>query len=66
MKRIGCLVIALLMMAVAAEAQPPPPDSGNRRRRRTAAETMDVFDLLRKLRHKEAEAQANPGTIASR
>ena len=47
------------MMAVAAEGQSPPPNGDDRQ---TApdppAETVDVFDLLRKLRHKETGAQS--------
>ena len=59
MKRIFCLVIALLMTAVAAAAQSPPPDEDHKQA--VAPDppeaTMDVFDLLRKLRHKDADAQ---------
>ena len=54
--RLGCLIVTLLVMAAPAAAQPPVPDSA----RQPAApdtETMDVVDLLHKLRHKEGEAQ---------
>jgi Omp85 superfamily domain len=62
MKRVGRLMIALLMMAVTAEAQSAPPD-GNHVQAVTPdppAETMDVFDLLRKLRNKGPDAQPEP------
>ena len=46
------------MMAVAAEGQSPPPNGDDRQAAPDPpAETIDVFDLLRKLRHKEAGAQ---------
>jgi hypothetical protein len=61
MKRLGCLVIALLMMAVAAEAQSPPSDGDHRQAAPDPpVETMDVFDLLRKLRHKGSDPQPEP------
>ena len=46
-------------MAAPAAAQPPVPDSDPEQAvaPAPAAETIDVFDLLRKLRHKEADAQ---------
>ena len=62
MQRIGRLVIALLVIAVAAEAQSPPPD-GDRTQEVApdpSAETIDVFDLVRKLRNKEPDAQTEP------
>ena len=60
MKSIGRVVIAILMMAVAADAQPPPPDGDQGQAVAPAppAEMVDVFDLLRQLRNKGAEAQA--------
>ena len=58
-ERLGGFIIAVLVMAAPAAAQPaaaqpaaPAPAP--------AAETIDVFDLWRKVRHKEAEAQAQP------
>jgi len=63
MKRLGCFTVAILMVAAAAGAQPPPP---NDPKQAAAApptvddEKMDVFDLVRKLRKKDAEAQAEP------
>ena len=53
---IGRLVMAILVMAAPAAAQPPEPDSAQQQPAAPAEET-DVFDLLRKLRHKEANAQ---------
>jgi outer membrane protein assembly factor BamA len=52
-------MITMLMMTAPAAAQPPPPDADREQMvaQPPAAETMDVFDLLRKLRHKEADAQ---------
>ena len=44
-------------MAVAAEGQSPPPSGADRQTRRSA-ETTDIFDVWRKLRHKEADPQA--------
>ena len=58
--RLVCLIATILMTAAPAAAQPPPP-VGEREQaaaQAPAAETMDVFDLVRKLRHKEADAQA--------
>ena len=54
-----CLIITILMMAAPAGAQPPPSD-GDREQAvaQAPAETKDVFDLLRELRHKEGDAQA--------
>ena len=60
MKRITSLLIALLMMAVAADAQSPPPDRDPKQAADPAAETIDIFDLLRKLRHKGADAEPEP------
>lgn len=61
LKGIGCLVLGLLMMTMAAQAQSPPPDEDRTQAAPDPpAETMDVFDLLRKLRHKEGDAQAEP------
>ena len=58
MRRIASLVAALLMMAVAARAQSPPADGDPRQAAPDPpAETMDVFDLLRKLRNKGPDAQ---------
>jgi hypothetical protein len=57
--RLGCLIITILLMAAPAVAQPSPSD-GDREQavaQAPAAETVDVFDLLRKLRRKEGEAQ---------
>ena len=52
--RLLCLVIAILMMAAPAVAQPPSPDNDREQAvAQSPAETMDVFDLVRKLRHKE-------------
>ena len=48
--------MAILVMAGPADAQPPATDSAPQQAA-PATETMDVFDLWRKLRHKEAEAQ---------
>jgi hypothetical protein len=59
LQSIGCLVVALLMIPVAVAAQSPAAN-GDRSQAVAPdppAETMDVFDLLRKLRHKEADAQ---------
>ena len=57
--RLGCLVTAILIMAAPAAAQPPAPaaDKEQAAAQPPAEETVDIFDLLRKLRHKEAEAQ---------
>ena len=61
LKSIGCLVVAFLMMAVGAAAQSSPPDEDRGQAAQDEAEeTMDVFDLVRKLRHKDAQAQAEP------
>jgi outer membrane protein assembly factor BamA len=49
--------MAIFVMAAPTAAQPPAPDSARQQAAAPAAETMDVFDLLRKLRHKEADAQ---------
>ena len=58
--RIVCLAIVILMMPVAADAQSSPEDGkeGQAVAPAPPEETMDVFDLWRKLRHKEADAQA--------
>ena len=56
--RLPCLIITILMMSASAVAQPPPPDSDPEQA--VAQETVDVFDLLRKLRHKDGDAQAEP------
>ncbi len=60
LKRIGCLVVGLLMMPVAVAAQPPAANGDGSQAVAPALplETMDVFDLLRKLRNKETDAQA--------
>jgi hypothetical protein len=68
LQSIGCLVVALLMIPVAVAAQSA---AANGERSQAVApdplaETMDVFDLLRKLRHKEADAQTESWDIASR
>ena len=57
--RLGCLIITILVMAAPSAAQPADPDSDREQAvaPAPAAETIDVFDLLRKLRHKEADAQ---------
>jgi hypothetical protein len=59
LQSIGCLVVAPLMIPVAVAAQSA---AANGERSQAVApdplaETIDVFDLLRKLRHKEADAQ---------
>ena len=67
MKRIANLLIALLMTAAAASAQSAPPAEERKQAPDPAAETIDIFDLLRKLRHKERRCPGqSPGTIASR
>ena len=60
MKRIASLVIALLMTAAAASAQSAPPAEERKQAPDPSAETIDIFDLLRKLRHKGADAQPEP------
>jgi hypothetical protein len=62
LKGIGCLVVGLLMVTVPVAAQSPAADGDQSQAVAPAppAETMDVFDLWRKLRHKEADAQAEP------
>ena len=54
--RIVCLAIVILMMPVAADAQSSPEDGKEGQAVASAPpeETMDVFDLWRQLRHKEA------------
>ena len=58
--RLGCLIITILTVAAPAAAQPPPPDSDREQAaaQAPAEETVDIFELLRKLRHKEGDAQA--------
>ena len=60
--------MTILLMAAPAAAQPPAPAAEKEQAaaQSPAEETVDIFDLLRKLRHKEADAQAGPGTITSR
>jgi Omp85 superfamily domain len=65
MKRIGSLVIGLLitllLISVAAEAQSASPDAAQSQAAPDPpAETVDIFDLLRKLRHKGQDAQPEP------
>ena len=55
--RLAWLALALLSMAVPAAAQSSAPDSARQQTAAPAEETMDVFDLWRKVRHKDAEAQ---------
>ena len=56
--RLLCLVIAILMMAAPAVAQPPSPDNDREQAvAQSPAETMDVFDLVRK--HEVAQARPN-------
>ena len=57
--RLGCLVITILIMAAPAAAQPPAPagDKEQAAAQAPAEETVDIFELLRKLRHKEADAK---------
>ncbi len=54
--RIVCLAIVILMMPVAADAQSSPEEGKEGQAVASAPpeETMDVFDLWRQLRHKEA------------
>lgn len=56
--RLACLVMALLSMATPAAAQTSAPDSARQQVAAPVEETMDVFDLWRKLRHKDSEAPA--------
>ncbi len=58
MARPASLIIAILMMAASAVAQPPAPD-GDRppAAAQPPAETVDVFDLWRQLRHKDKDPQ---------
>ena len=60
LKGIGCLVVGLLMVTVPVAAQSPAADGDQSQAVAPAppAETMDVFDLWRKLRHKDGDAQA--------
>ena len=62
LKGIGCLVVGLLMVTVAVAAQSPAAngDQSQAVAPDPAAETMDVFDLWRKVRHKQGDAQAEP------
>ena len=53
-ERLAGFVFAVLVMASPAVAQPAAPAPA------PATETIDVFDLWRKVRHKEGEAQAQP------
>ena len=57
--RLGCLVTIILIMAAPAAAQPPAPavDNEQAAAQPPAEETVDIFDLLRKLRHKDTAAQ---------
>jgi hypothetical protein len=59
-ERLGYLLLAILVMAVPSAAQAPEPDTALQPAAAPAAETMDAFDLLRRLRDKDAEAQAQP------
>ena len=66
MKRIAGFLVAylimlgMLTMAAAAHAQSPPPEGELKQATDPSAETIDIFDLLRKLRHKGADAQPEP------
>ena len=50
----------MLMMTGVAAAQPPPAEGDPDQTVTPAPETMDVFDLWRKVRHKETEGQDPP------
>jgi len=58
-KNIGSLVVAIFLIAMAAEAQtlPPDVDPTQPEARDIPMETVDIFDVLRKLRHKESETE---------
>ena len=60
LRGIGCLVVGLLMVTVPVAAQSPAANGDQSQAVVPAppAETMDVFDLWRKLRHKDGDAQA--------
>ena len=60
MKRITSLLIAVLITAVAAHAQSPSPDRDPKQAADAPVETTDIFDLLRKLRHKGTDAPPEP------
>ena len=51
---------ALVMMAAAAAAQTPPPNAESKQAPDQPVETIDIFDLLRKLRHKGQDVQPEP------
>ena len=58
-RRLGCLVTFILIVAAPAAAQPPTPavDNEQAAAQPPAEETVDIFDVLRKLRHKDTAAQ---------
>ncbi len=52
------MIIVVLVMAAPAFAQPSPSENqAQAAAPAAAAETMDIFDLVRKLRHKDADAE---------
>jgi hypothetical protein len=60
MFRIGSLAFAVLLMAGVADAQPPEAERTQADAPEPSAETMDIFDVWRKYRHKEADAPGQP------
>jgi outer membrane protein assembly factor BamA len=58
--RVGCVAVVILVMAATADAQSAAQGSNQSQAVAPATpdETMDAFDLLRKLRHKGPDPQA--------
>ena len=57
LETLGCVVVAIIALAAPAAAQPPAPDSAPQQSAAPDTETVDVFDLLRTLRHKQAPTE---------
>ena len=66
LRGLGSLIVAILTMAAPAAAQQPVADDDPEQAAAPAPETIDIFDLWRKVRHKERRMPTSPGTIASR
>ena len=60
LNRIGGFVFAILLMASAAAAQTAPPEADKPQAdaQTPPVETMDIFDVWRKYRHKDVDPQA--------
>ena len=58
---IGCLVVGVLMMpTVAAQSQAASGEASQSAAQDPPDETMDIFELLRKLRKKDSDVQPEP------